>query len=97
MLRIEVPGRLVREKQGRIVDERAADRYPLLLASAQLVWECIGAMRDMNLLKDLGDAFPNFALRMSDGAHGVSDILKHPLSRQQCKVLRDDAHLASNA
>src|SRR5688572_14059135 len=35
-LRVEVAGRLVREYQSRIVDERARDRHPLLLTPGEL-------------------------------------------------------------
>src|SRR4029077_12776213 len=39
--RVEVPGRLIGEKDSRIVDQRPRDRDPLLLAAGQLIGELV--------------------------------------------------------
>lgn len=92
---VKVSRGLVSNEQWRLVDQRPADSNALLFAAGKLVRKRIGAVRDLNLFEDRGDFSPDFALGMPDRAHGVGDVLPHPLVREQGEILRDDAHLSA--
>src|SRR3982074_2467552 len=62
----EVPGRLVGEKDPRVVDERPRDRDSLLLAAGELIWELVLFAFQSDDAEDLFD----LRLEVPQGAFG---------------------------
>jgi hypothetical protein len=93
--RVEVAGRLVGEDDGRIGDQGAGDRHPLLLAP--------GELRGVMVLA-AGEADPREGFARAAGAlggaqaqvaveHRQLDVLDGPGARQQVEALEDEADL----
>src|ERR1700682_29260 len=93
--RVEVPGWLVGEKDPRIVDERARNRDPLLLAPGELIGELIlfaFQPSDAEYLFDLRLEVPQGAF---GHAQGEGDVLEHSQVGEQLEVLKHHADLAT--
>lgn len=97
MVWIEIAGGFIGNEERRLVDQRTTDGNTLLFAARKLMRKGISAMRDLDLLKDRRDFAADFALRVPDGAHGVSNVFPNSLVGKQGKILWDDAHLAAKA
>src|SRR5436190_1890166 len=95
--RIEVPGRLVRQQDRRLVDQRARDGDALLLAARQLVGIVIHALAEADDLEDLfGAAMPLGGLHLR--RPGVVeqqqlDVVERRRPRQQVEALEHEADL----
>ena len=59
--RVEVPGRLVREQDRRVVDQRAGDRDALLLSARQLVRMVVGPVAEPDQIEHLDRALVTFS------------------------------------
>src|ERR1700686_2094170 len=92
--RVEVPGRFVGEKDPRIVDERACDRDPLLLAARKLIGEFVFFSFEADDAEHLFD----FRLEVPQGAlgdaKGEGDVLEDGEVGKQLEILKDHADLA---
>src|ERR1700730_14289099 len=92
--RVEVPGRLIGEKDPRIVHERPCDRDPLLLAARKLFWEFVF----FSLEADDAEHLFDFRLEVPQGAlgdaQGEGDVLKDGEVGKQLEILKDHADLA---
>ena len=92
--RVEVPGGLIGEDHGRVRDQRARDRDPLLLAAGELGWLMVNALchtdRRQRLLRALAARVPIYA--------GVGerqfDVRECGCARDQVEALKDEADLA---
>ena len=88
---VEVAGRLVRQHQRRIVEDRAAERHALLLAPGELCWIVRRALQHA----DLGEQLPRAVARPARDATAVAcreqDVLDRGQPRQQQERLEDEA------
>src|SRR6202022_2268127 len=93
--RVEVPGRLIGEKDPRIVDERPRDRDPLLLAAGKLIGELVL----FALQADDAEHLFDLRLEVPQGAFGDAqregDILENREVGEQLEILKDHADLAT--
>ena len=87
---IEIAGRLVGEDELRIVDERARDGDPLLLASRQFLGQGVHAVLQTDPLEHLKRLSMLHRLRHAEHAHDERDVLKDGESRDQSKILKDE-------
>src|SRR6185436_18218616 len=88
-LEVERAERLVEEKDGRVVDERARQRDPLLLAAGQLVGPSPIEAPEPNLLERLPDGAPDLGGRPGLDAQPERDVLEDGQLREECVVLED--------
>src|SRR5581483_12010294 len=75
-LRVEVPGRLVGEEEGRLHDEGARDRDALALAARELIGTVRGAVGERDALERVEGAAPPLAGRnalVGEREHDVRD------------------------
>src|SRR5438128_6778254 len=93
--RVEVPGRLIGEKDPRIVEECPRDCHPLLLAAGELVGELVL----FSFQADDAEHLLDFRLEVPQGAFGdpqrEGDVLEDGKVRQQLEILEDHADLAT--
>src|SRR2546423_978716 len=94
--RIQVAGGFVGDDQPRVVDERARDRRPLLLAARQLRRELRGLGRKPYEREDAVDGRTDSAARRAGDLEGERDVLPDGLRGQQLEILEDDADLAAD-
>ena len=93
-LGVEVAGRLVRQQQRRVVDERPRKRDALLLAAGELVGIGVELGREADEAQDLGHLAPDLRARLADHLKAVGDVVVDGAVRQQLVVLEDDADVA---
>ena len=90
---VERAGRLVGEEDVRVVDQRAGDRHPLLLAAGKLGGLMVLAMGE----PDLGEAGLGLVARVAVAARrieqGEGDIVERAGPRQQIEGLEHEADL----
>ena len=60
---VQVPGRLISQDEGRIVDQRAGDRDSLALAAGELIGPMIDSFSELDGLKGLDCALFSFVGR----------------------------------
>src|SRR3954453_6501666 len=94
-LRIEVAGRLVRQKQRRVVDERTRDRNALLLAARELVRVVVKLGRKPYEAKDVRHLATDRLAALADDLERVSDVRVDGAVRQELEVLEDHADVAA--
>ena len=94
--RVEVAGRLVGDDQPRVVDERAGDRRPLLLAAGQLRRGLLGLRGQPDQGQHAIDRRPDLAPRRAGHLEREGDVLVDRLGRQELEVLEDDPDLAAH-
>ena len=94
--RVEVARRLVGDDDPRVMDERAGDRRPLLLAARQLVGVLLRLLRQPDEREHAVDGRPDLASRGAGHLEREGDVLAHGLARQELEVLEDDADLAAD-
>src|SRR5436190_2381433 len=90
-VRIEVAGRLVGEDDHRIVDERARDRDPLLLAAGELHRIRVHPVLQPDPLQHLEGPALLLRRRHAEHARHERHVVEHGLVRQQLEVLEDEA------
>ena len=94
-LGIEVPGRLVREQQRRMVDERPRDRDALLLAARELVRIVVDLALEADEPQDLGDLAPDLAAAGAGHLERVGDVVVDGAVGKQLEVLEHGADPAA--
>ena len=92
---IEVPGRLVRQEQLGLVDDRARDRDPLLLAARQRAGQDVEPVLEADPLERVVRAPLLLAARDPRDVQDVGDVLERRLALDELEVLEDDADRAS--
>ena len=80
-----------------IVDERARDGDPLLLASRQLLGQGVHPVLQTDPLEHLKCLSMLHRLRHAEHAHDERDVLKDGESRDQSKILKDETHRSAIA
>ncbi len=80
-----------------IVDERARDGDPLLLAAGQLLGQGVHPVLQTDPLEHLEGLSMLNRLRHAEHAHDERDILKDGESRDQSKILKDKPHRSAIA
>ena len=93
-LGVEVAGRLVRQQQRRVVDERARQRDALLLAARQLVGIVVSLVERPTRRRISGTFALMLGARLADHLQAVGDVVVDGAVRQQLVVLEDDADVA---
>jgi hypothetical protein len=88
---VEVPGRLVGEDHGRVVDERPCDREALLLAAAELVRRRARDVREPEPLDE-----PASALARAGQPRREQDVALAGQLRQQVEELEDEADMVAS-
>ena len=75
---VELPGRLVRDDQGRATDDRLGERQALLLAARQLVGAVVAPVDEPEQVQQVVDAKAGgcAVVALAD-AHGVVEVLAH--------------------
>src|SRR5205085_3165889 len=87
-------GRLVRQQQRWMVDERARDRDALLLAAGELVGVVVKLRREPGQAEDVGHLLADFLARATRDLERVRDVVVDGSARQQLEVLEDDPEVA---
>jgi len=71
---VQIPGRLVGKKQGRVVDQSAGHGHALLLPAAELAWQMLGSALQSQFLKSGHGSGFGLGLRLATyegGQHGI--------------------------
>ena len=92
-LRVELPGRLIRQEEGGSVGERAGNRDALLFAAGQLVRPVVGAAAQAHHLEQLVHApvpLPRLGLHQPE-RH--LDVLRGRQDGHQAEGLEDEADI----
>ena len=92
---VEVAGRLVREHDGRLGDERAGDRDALLLAAGELGGAVALAVGEADAVDQVGDAALRGGVRASGETDREGDVLLGGERREQVEALEDEADAIS--
>src|SRR5581483_10020684 len=94
---VQVAGRLVRDQDRQLRDDRARDGDALLLATRKLVWERAPAVAEPNGLERVQGALTRLFVRDPDVAHlePERDVLERGQPRQELVVLEHHAHPAA--
>src|SRR5918995_657848 len=94
-VRVEVPGRLVANKQRRMVHHRPGDRDALLLAARELLRPGAHLVREPDKVHDLGHLLADLGVRLALHAQRVADVLGRGAVRKELEVLEDAAEVAA--
>src|SRR5258708_2728208 len=93
--RVDVPGGLIRKQDHRAVHERPGHRYPLLLATGQLVRHPVPLTLQADQVDHLGHDLLDEPARLADDLQSEGDVLVDVLVRQQPEILEDAADAAA--
>ena len=94
-LGVEVAGRLVREQQRRVADERARHGDALLLATGELIGVVVDLGAEADHAEDLRDLAADLAARAAGHLERVGDVVVDGPVREQLEVLEDGADPAA--
>ena len=89
--RVEIAGGLVRDEDGRLVDEGACDGDALLLATGQLIGHALFLAFEADELEHLGDDALHLTARLADDLESEGDVVEDGLVGQEPEVLEDRA------
>src|SRR5215470_11665044 len=90
---IECGGGLIANHQTWLVDERASDGHPLLLAAGKLGRQCITAAIQAKVIEESLRAIHGFRPLHADRDQGHGGVLRGRQRRQQVVLLEDKAEV----
>ena len=93
-LQVERAERLVEEEHARLVDERARERYPLLLAAGELAWLALLEALEADEPQDLVHAAAHVLLAHALPAQAERDVLEDRQVREEGVRLEDRVDVA---
>ena len=91
---VEVAGRLVGHENGGVVDQRARDGHPLLLAAGELAGIGPALGREAHLGEDARHPRGNRIVARAGDLEGERDVFRGGPVLEQAEVLEDDAEPA---
>src|SRR4051794_9854594 len=94
-LGVEVAGGLVAEQERRVVDERAGDRYALLLTARELVGVAVQLGAQADQAQDVRHLAADRLAGLADHLERVGDVRVDRAVGQQLVVLEDHADVAA--
>jgi len=92
-MRIEIAGRLVREKHGGIHRESAGDGAALAFTAGQFVRQVVEAVREANRVQQLARAIVDLLLRPAAQMQRNGNILDRSEGRKEIEKLKNEADL----
>ena len=92
---IQVPCRLIRQEDQRVVQDGAGNGHPLLLAARELQGESLLLAREPDGLQGLVGLLPDHRSPLSHHLQGQRHVLGHRLAVQKLEVLENEPDLSS--
>src|SRR5699024_2057494 len=92
---VGVPLGLIRQQNGRAVDNSPGDRHTLLFTTGQFVRETTGFVFESNSFEDLWNGLVDESAAFAQNLHSKSNIGKHVFIRQEPKILEYNAKVAA--
>ena len=89
--RIEVAGRLVRDDEARVVDQRTRDCDTLLLTAGKIHRLLVRLVGQTDQIEHIRHALLDGLALGADGAHGKCDVLVNGFGVNQAEILIDNA------
>ncbi len=93
-LRVEVGQRLIEQQQARLVDQRAGNRYALLLTTRELIGIAVGQLAEFEPIKHVAGALLALGRGNAADAQRIGDVLLHRHMRPQRIGLEHIADIA---